>query len=76
MKARVYVDAIRVDGKAVKLYSRDINSEALWYNITGNTKGVDLLQKGTQVFAYLTPPTQYRKNGHLIAAYPVRQPSH
>ena len=76
MKARVHVNAIRGDGKAVKLFSREINSEALWYNITGNTKGVALLEKGAQVFAHLTPPNQYRKNGHLIAAYPVRRPSH
>jgi len=75
MKARVYVNAIRGDGKAVKLFNREINPEALWYNITGNTKGVSLLEKGAQVFAYLKPPTQYSKNGHLIAAYPVRKPS-
>jgi hypothetical protein len=75
MKARVHVDAVRRDGKAVKLFSRDINPEGLWYNINGNTKGVDLLEKGVQVFAYLKPPAQSSKNGHLIAAYPVRNPS-
>ena len=75
MKTRVQVDAVRRDGKAVKLYSREINSESLWYNISGNTKGVSLLEKGAQVFAYLTPPDQNSKNGYLIAAYPVRNPS-
>jgi hypothetical protein len=75
MKARVHVDAVRRDGKAVKLFSREINPEGLWYNINVNTKGVDLLEEGAQVFAYLKPPVQSSKNGHLIAAYPVRNPS-
>jgi hypothetical protein len=75
MKARVHVDAVHRDGKAVKLFSREINSEGLWYNINGNTKGVDLLEKGAQVFAYLKPPSQCSKNGHLIAAYPVTNTS-